>query len=430
MFWMLPNPSTDTPPSAPSDSNTAPPCGAAAVATLVSRLEEFPDPRVQGRVSHQLGEVLLCALFATMCDCDDYTAMATFAQTQLTWLQRYIPLANGAPSHDVFRNVLMALRPEALRQVLTDWVGSIEGRQVCIDGKVSRGAKDPATGRSRLHLLRAWVSDLGLSVGQAACDQKSNELATLPEFLASLELKGAIVTIDAMAGHPEVAQQIHEAQGHYILALKANEKESYDKVREYFQAQCQQQAGSPALPANLGAPTTLHSREIMAQAWSAECDLLRTEEKNRGRYEERTVVAAAVGSWWPKSFLWYGVQSVICVVRRTMRQRASSDVPTQEVHYYLSDLPPEAKVLGPYIRHHWSVENQSHHVLDVTFQEDHHQVRDRVAVQNITNLREISAKLLRDHPRKDSIRAKRKRAALSSAFRDELVAPLFTHFDA
>ena len=138
---------------------------------------------------HALPDVLLTALFALISGADDYVDMATFAQTQLAWLRLYVPLINGEPSHDTFRNVFMMLKPSAL-----------------------------------LEITAAWVGESGLSVGQAFCADKTNELTTLPSLLDSLELKSAIISIDAMAGHPEIAQQIHTAGGDWILALKARRK--------------------------------------------------------------------------------------------------------------------------------------------------------------------------------------------------------------
>ena len=262
---------------------------------------------------------------------------------------------------------------------------------------------------------------------QAVCDQKSNALSTLPSLLAALELKGAVVTIDAMAGHPEIAQQLSEAGADYILALKANEKETLSMVSAHLRG-LSGQLDHP--PTGVEPAPTLHPPEIRPCTWPDSCDVVVTEEINRGRYEERTVIATTVGDWWPKSFLWYGVQSVICVIRRTVRQRHETDVPKFEVHYYLSSLPPVAALVGPLIRSHWSIENGCHHTLDVTFGEDHCQVRDVTAAHNLTNLREMALKLLKDHPSKGSVKSKRKRAALSPAFRSELMASIRTKFDA
>lgn len=190
----------------------------------VLRLKELfatlPDPRVAGRVLHSLPEVLLVALCAMICDCEDFTDMGHFAQSQLPWLRQFIPLRNGAPSHDVFRNVFLFLRPDDLLEIMELWVGDLAGRQVTIDGKVSRGAKDTTTGKSTLHILRAWVSEASLSVGHEVCAEKSNELEALPRLLAKLQLHGAIVTIDAMGGHPDIAHLIQDAGADYILASR------------------------------------------------------------------------------------------------------------------------------------------------------------------------------------------------------------------
>lgn len=407
-------------------SDLPPPPGAAAIADLLEKLKTIPEPRALPRVQHQLIDVLLCALFAMMSDCADYCDMALFAETQLDWLRRYVPLRNGAPSHDTFRYVFMLIKPAAFTQIMSEWVGSLENRHVRIDGKVNRGVKNTETGRSRFHLLRAWISELGLSAGQAVCSEKSNELSTLPGLLAQLELKGAVVTIDAMAGHPEIAQQLSEAGADYILALKANEKETLATVSAHFRTLSGQLEHPPA---GVKPAATLHPPETMPCHWPATCDVILTEEKNRGRYEERTVITTAVGDWWPKSFLWYGVKSVICVIRRTLRQRHDTDFPKFEVHYYVSSLPAAAARVGPLIRGHWAIENGCHHTLDVTFGEDHSQVRDVTAAHNLTNLRELALKLLKAHPGKGSVKARRKRAALSKKFRDELVAPLFAHSD-
>lgn len=411
----------------PEAASPDPAPGEAAVYVLLARFSDISDPRAAGGVRHPLPEVLLCALFAVISNCDSYTGMATFAETQLPWLRRYIPLLGGAPSHDTFRYVFMLLRPEALVDILCAWAGSLDGLHVRIDGKVSRGAKDAETGRSRLWLLRAWVCGAGLSVAQAACGEKSNELATLPTLLASLQLKGALVTIDAMAGHPHIARTLHEGGADFILALKANEKETHALVAAHFKHLSGQKEHPPE---GMAQSTELSAPEIMPAHWAASCDVSLTTEMNRGRWEERQVIAVAVGDWFPKAFLWYGLQSAVCVLRRTMRQRQSSASPAREVHYYLSSLPPEAAKLAIPIRAHWGVENSCHHLLDVTFHEDHCQVRDATAAQSLSLLREMAGALLKKHPLKGSIKGKRQRAALSQTFRAEVVAANFDNLHA
>lgn len=373
----------------------------------------LPDPRVLGRVLYSLPEVLLIALCAMISDCEDFTDMGHFAESQLAWLRQFIPLRHGAPSHDVFRNVFLALQPDALLEIMELWVGDLDGKQVTIDGKVSRGAKDTTTGRSSLHILRAWVSEASLSVGHEVCAEKSNELDALPRLLAKLQLHGAIVTIDAMGGHPSIARLIQDAGADYILALKANEKEAHQTVATHFESL-----------------RPVQGAESGEKGWAASCEVSTTREQNRGRYEQREVVVLRDLTWWPKSWIWAGLQSVICVRRESMRQRHATENPTVETHYYLSSSQADAAELGRLIRNHWSVENQCHHLLDVTYHEDHCQVRDKSAAHNLTLLRELSTKVLKTSPVKGSIRSKRKRCSLDPAFRTASTQHIFHGFDA
>lgn len=384
----------------------------------VLRLKELfatlPDPRVVGRVLHSLPEVLLVALCAMICDCEDFTDMGHFAQSQLPWLRQFIPLRNGAPSHDVFRNVFLSLRPDDLLEIMELWVGDLAGKQVTIDGKVSRGAKDTTTGKSTLHILRAWVSEASLSVGHEVCAEKSNELEALPRLLAKLQLHGAIVTIDAMGGHPDIARLIQDAGADYILALKGNEKEAHQAVAAHFES----------------LRPTPEAAAAGEQGWAEGSDVSTTREQNRGRYEQREVIVLRDVGWWPKSWRWAGLQSVICVRRETMRQRHTAESPAIETHYYLSSSRADAAELGRLIRNHWSVENQCHHLLDVTYHEDHCQVRDKAAAHNLTLMRELSTKVLKSSAVKGSIRSKRKRCCLDHAFRTEATQHIFHGFGA
>lgn len=337
--------------------------------------------------------------------------MGHFAQSQIVWVRQFTPMRHGPPSHDVFRNVFLALKPDTLLEIMELWVGDLDGKQVTIDGKVSRGAKDSATGKSTLHILRAWVSEASLSVGQEVCAEKSNELEALPRLLAKLQLHGATVTTDAMGGHPNIAKQIQERGADYMLALKANEKDAHEAVIAHFES------------------LRLPEEETHEQGgWQPTCEASTTTEQNRGRYEKREVIVIRDISWWLKSWKWEGLQSIICVRCETMRQRHSAEKPTVEMHYYLSSSKASATELGRLIRNHWSVENQCHHLLDVTYHEDQCQVRDKIAAHNLTLLREISAKVLKTSSLKGSVRRKRKRCALDPAFRTEVTRPIFPRF--
>lgn len=375
-----------------------------AVESLRARFAQLPDRRMPGRIIHRIDEVVMIALCSILSDNDAFTDMETFARSQLDWLRIFLPLENGAPSHDVFRNVFIALRPESLLAILGDWCGELKGKQVAIDGKALRGSDSPAAGKKMVHVLRAWVGEAGISAGHELCAEKSNELDALPRLLDALTLKGATVTIDAMACHPHIAEQIHGAGGDYVIALKGNQKGTLEAVAEHY-AQADGQTDAP--PAHQSVETV---------------------ELSHGRFEKRVCTVTSDLDWFHKSWKWHGLRTVVRVVRTTHRTGTREEL-SRETHYYLSSLGEDAAHHADLIRSHWSVENTCHHVLDVTFGEDDCQVRERNAAHNLCVLRELSSKVLRDHPEKKSMRAKRKLAALDPAFRFSLLSiiPLVSH---
>ena len=380
----------------------------AAIEGLRRRFARLPDARMAGRVEHRLDEILLIAFCSILSDNDAYTDMEAFARSQIVWLRTFLPLLNGAPSHDVFRNVFMALQPQALLNILSEWCGELAGRQVVIDGKALRGTAATATGKSMVHVLRAWVHEAGISAGHVVCSEKSNELEALPRLLGALMLTGATVTIDAMGCHPDIAEQINLAGGEYVLALKGNQKGALEAVSEHF-------AGLEALAAARGGvPETPQSNT--------------TIELSHGRFEQRICTVTDDLAWFHKSWKWAGLRSVLRV-QRTTHRGGTREALSEETHYYLSSLPADAARLAALVRHHWSVENSCHYILDVTFTEDHCQVRDRCAAHNLCLLRELTGRVLRHHPAKKSLRAKRKLAALDGDFRLSLLAhiPLCPH---
>jgi len=402
------------PPDSPDDPSISP------LELLRARFALMPDARAKGRVLHRIDEILMIAFCSMLSDNDAFTDMETFGKTQEKWLRTFLPLPNGPPSHDVFRNVFIALRPQALLDILADWCGDLAGRQIKIDGKALRGTAAANTKQEMVHVLRAWVSEAGISAGQVVCREKSNELEALPRLLELLELKGTLVSIDAMGTHPHIAERIHEAGGDYILALKANQKEAMRAVEARF-AELDAAAGfdveaiaAGIVPGALLAPGPLRSGQSVALS--------------HGRYEQRLCTALDDLDFFHKGWKWAGLQSVVRLIRTTCRGAKREEL-SVETHYYLSSLPADAPRLAKHIREHWAVES-FHHVLDVTFGEDHCQVRDRNAAHNLCILREMSAQTLRNHLPNRSIRSKRKRAALDPAFRSDLLASISHHFDA
>ena len=366
--------------------------------SLQARFAQIPDVRQPGKVLHRLDEVLMVALCSVLCDCDAFTDMEDFAQTQLPWLRRFLTLENGPPSHDVFRNVLLSLQPQALLDILTGWCGELTGKHIAIDGKALRGTYNAEKGRCLVHLVRAWVDASSLSAGQVTCAEKSNEIEAIPRLLEVLSLQGATVTIDAMGTQPAIAGQNHQAGADYVLALKANQKSAHQAVEAHFQELLE-----------TGQPCARHPA-------------VETLELSHGRCERREYTITEELGWFHKSWKWAGLQSVAQV--RRFIQRSHDGPMVEENHYFLCSLRADAQRLAKLVRGHWSVENRCHWVLDVTFGEDHCQVRDKNGAHNLSLLREMAMKALRNEPSKLSLRRKRRRAVLDPYFRLNLLASL------
>ncbi len=365
----------------------------AALLRLRTLFAAVPDPRQAGKVAYALDEVLMIALCAMLCDYGDFTAMEIFAETQEAWLRTFLPLPHGTPSHDVFRNVLMALQPSCLLEILGTWGTALNGRHIAIDGKTMRGSRDSSAGKGPLHVVRAWVDAQSLSAGQVVCAEKSNEIEAIPRLLDSLMLKGAVITIDAAGCQREIAEKIHEAEADYVLSLKGNQKTTLAAVEAFF-------AGATA--------KQLHTFSEL--------------EKQHGRCERREYSICDDLTWFHKSWKWSGLASVARVVRTVQRGAAAQTV--TETHYYLCSIPADAKRLAGLVRGHWSIENRCHWVLDVVFGEDHCQVRDPNAARNLSILREAALKALRAETSKRTLRSKRKLAALDPDFRLTLLLAL------
>jgi len=361
------------------------------------------DTRQQSKVLHQLDEVLVCSFCAILCDADCFTDMEDFTETQLPWLRSFLTLKHGAPSHDVFRNVFMMIKPQGMIDILSQWCGPLKDQHIAIDGKTLRGTYNAEFGRHGVHLLRAWVDARSLSAAQVVCEEKSNEIEAIPRVLAALELSGATVTIDAMGTQTAIAAQIHDAGADYVLSLKANHKNALSAVQAAFGDTPNSTLGKP--PASTPPP--------------AGAVVVETLELSHGRCERREYQLLGDMSCFDKSWKWQGLQA-LGKVRREV-QRSHDGPPWIEEHYFLCSFKDDIKRFASLVRGHWSVENRCHWVLDVTFREDHSQVRDKTAAQNFSIQRELAMKVLRDHPSKLSLRRKRRRASLDPNFRLKLL---------
>jgi len=369
---------------------------------LITQLASIEDPRCEWRVEHRLLDVLVIAVCAVLGEAESFEDIALYGRCKREWLEGFLELPNGIPSHDTFRRVLMLVDPDAFERSFLAWVRMVfrpeEGtpRQVAIDGKAVRRSFDRRGGRSPLHLVSAYATEHGLVLAQRAAETKGGELAVIPELLDGLDLEGCLVSLDALACHPEVAGRIVGRGGDYLLVLKGNRKKAHAEVKAW----CATNAFA------LGAP--------LRPCFDAFDD-------GHGRLVRRRVFACPDAGVFGTLADWPGLATVVAV--ETIRGIPGRGKVKAEIRHYLSSarLPPEA--LAAAVRNHWRVENGLHWVLDVTFREDASRVRERNAARNLALLRKIALNLARaDTTLKASLKGKRKHAGWDDTFMASLIA--------
>jgi predicted transposase YbfD/YdcC len=352
--------------------------------------EDLADPRIERTRVHELFEIVVVALCGTIAGADTWADIERFGNERIDWLRTFLRLEAGIPSHDTFGRVFAMLDPAGLVACIQQWLADIGreiGTHIAIDGKTLRGSFDTAAGRNPLHLVSAWASEARLTLGQVAVDSKSNEITAIPLLLELLDLKGATVTIDAMGCQKEIAAKIVAGGGDYVLALKGNHEKLQAAVDEVFTAALEAQTSPVGM-----------RREVAV-------------ETNRGRRERREYTVLPVPATLPGLADWSGLATLIMVLRVTEIDGREHG----EISYFLSSLPPKVKALAKVIRQHWSIENQLHWILDVTFTEDASRIRKQHAPQTSAMLRRLAVSILSaDTSLKDTIRGKRYRACLST----------------
>ena len=308
--------------------------------------------------------------------------------------RRFLELPHGIPSHDTFRRVFQAVQPLALQQCLIEWLrdvrqtspaGLAAGEVVASDGKTLRRTCDRARGLGALHLVSAWATSNGITLGQVAADGKSNEITAIPQLVDLLDLKDCVVTIDAMGCQKDIAAKIVAKEADYVLALKENQPALYEQVTEHFVQQFDEE--NPA-------GKMRHHREV---------------ETGHGRTETRNTYVAPAPQALVAAGAWLGLASVIMVMRHCIDHATGQA--SDEVRYFISSLPGKVKRLAGAVRQHWGIENGLHWVLDVAFNEDRMRQRDRQGIENLALLNRLAVSLLRqDKSIKAGVKCKRKTA--------------------
>jgi len=360
-------------------------------------LANLPDPRRRQGMRYPLRTVIVIALMAMVCGCDDAEAFEAWGEANQKWLSTFLELPHGTPTQDVFLWVLASLKPDSLREVLRSWavwlalkLGKTENcGHVALDGKTSRGSADKANGKNAIHTVTAFLVGQGLVLSQKKVDAKSNEITAIPEVLRTLNLRGTTITIDAMGCQTEIAKTIIEGEGDYILGLKDNQPTLHADVALTF----------ACLPA---------THEVSTVQSEQDANTFETVEKGHGRLEIRKVELTRDLSKITTKERWPGLSFLTKVTRQ--RTILSTGKESEEISYYIGSSPTEtAESAGTKIRRHWSIENELHWVLDMAFREDEARHRAGFAAENMSILRHFAINMVKsDKTRKLGVSNTRK----------------------
>lgn len=363
--------------------------------SIVKYFETLPDPRHHRNRRHLLADIITISVCGVIVGCDGPTSINDWAKAKEHWLKQFLELPNGIPSRDCVRRVLTALKPETFQECFESWIAHLvrerlgDSRVVAIDGKTMRRSHDRKNGLGPLHLVSAWAADNGLSLGQVATEEKSNEITAIPELLERINVKGAIVTIDAMGCQKQIAKKIIDAKGDYVLAVKDNQPKLHKAIKDVF---CDRREAEL-----LKRPHRLHQ----------------TAETGHGRQDERYYVLAKLPEDFPCKDQWPRLKAVGMVVRTT---RQGDGTTSSDVRYFISSSFMSGKRFAGAVRGHWSIENSLHWVLDVIFDEDRSRTRKRRMANNLSWLRRFAISLLKRHPAKNSIKGKCRIAGWNDVF--------------
>jgi len=363
--------------------------------TIQRHFRSLKDPRIERRKKHLLLDIVAIAICGVICGCNDWQQIATFAKSRHDWLKKFLRLPNGTPSHDTFERVFDRLNPGAFQACFREWMRALHEAlglsQIAIDGKTLRGSG--TGGRQTLHLVSAWATANCVSLGQVAVAEKSNEITAIPQLLELLDVKGALVTIDAMGCQKEIAARIVEGGGDYVLTVKDNQPTLLTAIQECFQ------------------------KAIDSDFAGLSHDDFKTEERAHGREEVR-YYHIITEPQLPMSGDWKGLK----VIGMCYHECIQNGKTTNETRYFIGSRKANAKIYGKALRGHWGIENTLHWQLDVSFAEDKNRVSQRHGAENLALVRRLALSLLKQHPDKKSIACKRLQAALDPEFLLEVAA--------
>lgn len=372
---------------------------------IMELFEEIPDPRRPGgNIQHKLVDLLVIILLGVICGCETWIEIEDYAHAKYEWLKTILELPGGVPSNDTYRRLMTRMLPQKLEEAYRQWVlpyvGGCIGKHIAIDGKTICTASNyrlsnEETPEGKLHIISAWVREDGISLGQIKTDEKSNEITAIPKMLDTLDVKGAVVTIDAMGCQVDIAEKIIDREANYLLALKKNQLNLYESVEEYFK---------------WARTEPIEKKQLKEYSY---------EEHEHGRHVYRTVEVCNDVSWIETVREWKRLSSIVCVTRKGEREGRK----TEETAYYVSSREWEADEVAKHIQGHWTIENNLHWSLDAAFNEDSSKIHLGYSAENLSVIRKIAQKLLKAETtfKGGSIRRKARRVALLNDYAEKVL---------
>lgn len=372
---------------------------------IMELFEEIPDPRRPGgNIQHKLVDLLVIILLGVICGCETWIEIEDYAHAKYEWLKTILELPGGVPSNDTYRRLMTRMLPQKLEEAYRQWVlpyvGGCIGKHIAIDGKTICTASNyrlsnEETPEGKLHIISAWVREDGISLGQIKTDEKSNEITAIPKMLDTLDVKGAVVTIDAMGCQVDIAEKIIDREANYLLALKKNQLNLYESVEEYFK---------------WARTEPIEKKQLKEYSY---------EEHEHGRHVYRTVEVCNDVSWIETVREWKRLSSIVCVTRKGEREGRQ----TEETAYYISSREWEADEVAKHIQGHWTIENNLHWSLDAAFNEDSSKIHLGYSAENLSVIRKIAQKLLKAETtfKGGSIHRKARRAALLNDYAEKVL---------
>ena len=365
---------------------------------LIDYLVALDDPRIDRTKKHALIDILIIAICAAICGAKTWVAIEDYGKSKEEWLSTFLDLKHGIPSHDTFRRLFLILNPEEFLEIFIQWVQAVSKdtdlKQICVDGKTLRRSFVKGKSLSAIHMVNAWSTGASLSLGQLKPEGKSNEIKTVPKLLDKLNIKGCLVSTDAMSCQKKIAEKIISKEADYLFALKGNQEMLEDRVKEKFD--------SLAKP---GAKSFLVEEFI-------------EENKGHGRKEKRhyKVITAKKDKSLGINPLekWPSLNSIVEVLSERINLKTGEV--SSEKRYYISSSTKGAKDFSTAIRAHWEVENKLHWVLDVVFREDDCRCRAGYSAENFSMLRQFALNLIKKEPSKKAIGRKQFIAGWDDSF--------------